>query len=335
MKTSLEFTHAAFVTSAARLDQCPPDEGVEFAFCGRSNAGKSSALNYLTSRKGLARTSKTPGRTRLMNFFSVGEGIRLVDLPGFGYAKVPAKQRTEWQRNIDAYLRQRRSLVGLIAVMDIRHPLREFDDMMIEWGRAAGLRVHVVLTKCDKLRPGARKAALQKVEKTLPADVTVQVFSATHGIGRDELTSLITRWLDDPSGPGSDRFLKRHRDPGLSALHGRRERDQRGRDCRGEVRLERAQVNERGGQSRDAVTNRANRRRRLVHDHEGMQAFVVPGQQVGLESIDQLGGAMRGTIAHAEGAAQGHQQVMSGFREMGQDDGVGLAAEGVDQQMGE
>jgi len=195
-----EFTDAGFLTSADRLSACPPDTGAEVAFCGRSNAGKSSALNYLTRSRNLARTSKTPGRTQLINFFSVDDDVRLVDLPGFGYAKVPQKMKADWHRNIDAYLRGRESLVGLVAVMDIRHPMKDFDEMMIEWAAEAGLHVHVVLTKCDKLKSGARKSTLARVGAALPEGVTVQVLSATHDTGRDELERVLRDWLSPTHG---------------------------------------------------------------------------------------------------------------------------------------
>lgn len=198
MPKHLEFSDASFLTSADRLSGCPADVGAEIAFCGRSNAGKSSALNYLTRSRNLARTSKTPGRTQLINFFALADDVRLVDLPGYGYAKVPQKLKADWHRNIDTYLRSRDSLVGLVAVMDIRHPLKEFDEMMIAWASEAGLGVHVVLTKCDKLKSGARKRALTQVENELPPGVTVQVLSATHDIGRDALEKVLRSWLTGP-----------------------------------------------------------------------------------------------------------------------------------------
>ena len=142
---SLPFNTTHFITSAATMAQCPADHGFEFAFCGRSNAGKSSAINYVTRQGKLARTSKTPGRTQLINFFEVTTSVRLVDLPGFGYAKVPEKMRQNWQRFIDDYLRQRESLIGIVVVMDIRHPLREFDQRMISWATDIGLGCHVLL----------------------------------------------------------------------------------------------------------------------------------------------------------------------------------------------
>ncbi len=195
MEKRPEFTSASFLTSAAKLSQCPPDEGCEIAFCGRSNAGKSSTLNYLTNTPGLARTSKTPGRTQLINFFELADGLRLVDLPGFGYAKVPQKVKEAWHRNIDNYLRNRSSLIGLVAVMDIRHPLKDFDTTMIDWGVESELNVHVVLTKCDKLKSGARKSATMKVNAALPDSVTVQALSSTHDIGRNVLMSTLSGWV--------------------------------------------------------------------------------------------------------------------------------------------
>lgn len=195
MENRPDFTSASFLTSAAKPQQCPPDEGMEIAFCGRSNAGKSSTLNYLTRSRGLARTSKTPGRTQLINFFELAGGVRLVDLPGFGYAKVPQKLKDAWHRNIDLYLRDRNSLLGLVAVMDIRHPLKDFDQMMIDWALEEGLNLHVVLTKCDKLKTGARKSATMKVQAALPETVTVQALSSTHDIGRDVLTRVLAEWI--------------------------------------------------------------------------------------------------------------------------------------------
>ena len=195
---TLDTSRVTFITSAARLSQCPPDEGLEIAFCGRSNAGKSSAINFVTGHKKLARTSKTPGRTQLINFFSLGEDRRLVDLPGYGYAKVPEAMRAAWRKHIDDYLRNRRSLVGLVLVMDIRHPLKEFDWMMINWAGEAGLRLHALLTKCDKLKRGAQQAALLSVRKELGEGMTAQVFSATQSIGRDQLLAVMAEWLGDP-----------------------------------------------------------------------------------------------------------------------------------------
>lgn len=194
--TRLPLHEAAFIKSAANLHQCPQDVGVEVAFCGRSNAGKSSALNYLTDQRKLARTSKTPGRTQLINFFSVTDSFRLVDLPGYGYAKVPGSIKKAWHTNINAYLQNRESLRGLILVMDVRHPMRDFDLMMLDWSDRADIPIHILLTKADKLKRGAQQATLLRVRKTLPDSVTIQTFSSRAAIGKDILSRQISTWND-------------------------------------------------------------------------------------------------------------------------------------------
>src|SRR5699024_9215897 len=148
-----------FLTSAPTPQLAPPDSGYEIVFACRSNAGKSSALNRLTSQKSLARTSKTPGRTQLLNFFSVDEERRLVDLPGYGYAKVGQQLRQSWQKNIDGYLAKRECLRGIILLTDVRHPFKEFDLMMIDWATQTQVALHILLTKADKLSFGAAKNA--------------------------------------------------------------------------------------------------------------------------------------------------------------------------------
>jgi GTP-binding protein len=195
---TVNFQSASFLTSAAHLAQCPYDAGAEVAFCGRSNAGKSSAINALTRQKSLARTSKTPGRTQLINFFSLNDGQRLVDLPGYGYAKVPMSVKDHWHQHLDEYLRARESLKGMVLLMDVRHPLREFDEMMINWSRDSGRPLHVLLTKADKFKRGAQQNSLLGVTRKLPADVTIQLFSATKRTGIDELANQLTTWLDTP-----------------------------------------------------------------------------------------------------------------------------------------
>ncbi len=195
-KMSIKFKTAKFVTSAATLPQCPADEGAEIAFCGRSNAGKSSAINALTDQKGLARTSKTPGRTQLINFFSLEDETKLVDLPGYGYAKVPISVKEHWHRHLDEYLRDRKSLRGMVLLMDIRHPLKEFDEMMIEWSIDSGLPLHILLTKADKLKRGGQQNGLLSLRKHLPPEITVQVFSATKKLGIKELEKSLTDWLE-------------------------------------------------------------------------------------------------------------------------------------------
>lgn len=189
---------AQFLISAAKVEQCPPDEGLEVAFVGRSNSGKSSAINTLT-RASLARTSKTPGRTQLINFFSLDEQRRLVDLPGYGYAKVPIPLKQHWQKHLEAYLSQRNSLTGVVLMMDIRHPFTPFDRMMLDWAKETGMPVHVLLTKCDKLTPSAGRASLHKTRKQLHDEwgeiASIQLFSATKRLGTDEAYEQLAAWL--------------------------------------------------------------------------------------------------------------------------------------------
>ncbi len=147
---------AKFALSAAKVEQCPDDQGYEVAFAGRSNAGKSSALNTLTHAS-LARTSKTPGRTQLLNFFSLDDERRLVDLPGYGYAKVPIPLKQHWQKHLEAYLGSRECLRGVILMMDVRHPMTDFDKMMLDWAKASSMPMHILLTKADKLTHGAEQ----------------------------------------------------------------------------------------------------------------------------------------------------------------------------------
>ena len=189
---------ASFLTSAARVEQCPEDEGYEVAFAGRSNAGKSSALNTLT-RASLARTSKTPGRTQLLNFFSLDEERRLVDLPGYGYAKVPIPLKLHWQRHLEAYLGSRNSLMGLVLMMDIRHPLTPFDCLMLDWAAGSKMPMHILLTKADKLTFGAGKAALLKTQKDIQQKwgntATIQLFSSTKRTGVEEAQYVLANWM--------------------------------------------------------------------------------------------------------------------------------------------
>ncbi|MGQ4877744.1 ribosome biogenesis GTP-binding protein YihA/YsxC [Billgrantia sp. LNSP4103-1] len=200
--TRLNYQSARFMTSAPTLAQCPPDAGAEVAFAGRSNAGKSSAINTLTRQKALARTSRTPGRTQLINVFSLGEDAarRLVDLPGYGYAKVPEAVKLEWQRHLAEYLQGRRSLRGLVLVMDVRHPLTEFDQTLLGWADNQDMPVHILLTKADKLKSGAAKNALQQVRSRLREWedlVTVQLFSSLKREGVDEASARLDAWLAD------------------------------------------------------------------------------------------------------------------------------------------
>ena len=204
MSTSLSFTQAAFLQSAPTLNACPTDSGSEVAFAGRSNAGKSSAINALTRQGKLARISKTPGRTQLINLFSLTEGKRLVDLPGYGYAKVPKAMKARWDQNLAEYLQGRQSLKGLILLMDIRHPLREYDWQMLAWSAECCMPVHVLLTKADKLKKGPAKSTLLQVRKILHEEgldelTSVQMFSALKRSGIEELESVLCQWLAGPS----------------------------------------------------------------------------------------------------------------------------------------
>jgi GTP-binding protein len=182
----MPFADVTFITSAWQPRQFPPDAGAEVAFAGRSNAGKSSALNAITGRTNLARISKTPGRTQLLNFFSAGESRRLVDLPGYGYAKVPAKMQAHWRELMAQYVSTRVSLAGMIIVMDARRPLGEFDQQMLAWTRAHEVPVHVLLTKADKLNRGAATLTLRTVRASLQTAETAQLFSAVERTGIDE-----------------------------------------------------------------------------------------------------------------------------------------------------
>ena len=192
------FRGATFVTSAAEVRQMPPDSGAEIAFAGRSNAGKSSALNAICDQSGLARTSKTPGRTQLLNVFALADGSRLVDLPGYGYAKVPEAMRERWRASIDRYLRERESLRGVVLIVDSRHPLKEFDQQMLAYCHEIGLACHVLLTKADKLARGEAMRTLASVRKEIAAagfDATAQLFSAQTKAGLDEARGALANLL--------------------------------------------------------------------------------------------------------------------------------------------
>ncbi len=200
--TAINFQSAAFLTSAPSIKQCPEDTGCEVAFAGRSNAGKSSAINTLTRNGRLARTSKTPGRTQLINYFQLANGAHLVDLPGYGYAKVPKAMKAEWDRHLAEYLQLRKSLAGLILLMDIRHPLQDFDLQMLNWAAQAGLPVHILLTKSDKLKRGPAESTKLKVEKHLrdmdPGRtlLSVQTFSSLKKQGLEQLEVQLSHWLN-------------------------------------------------------------------------------------------------------------------------------------------
>lgn len=192
------YRQARFLISAARFDQCPPDEGFEVAFAGRSNAGKSSAINTLCDQKALARTSKTPGRTQLINFFELDEQRRLVDLPGYGYAKVSRGIKADWQGNLAQYLERRQCLRGLILMMDVRHPLKDYDVQMLDWAVHIELPVHVLLTKADKLKKGPAANSYQRVRAELAQmgpGLSVQLFSSLKKTGLPEAFAVLDRWL--------------------------------------------------------------------------------------------------------------------------------------------
>ena len=195
------YRRTRFVISAHRLSQLPPDEGREVAIAGRSNAGKSSALNRLTGQKKLARVSKTPGRTQLINFFEVDPGHYLVDLPGYGYAKVPDAIRQHWRSTLQHFFATRRSLCGLLLIMDIRHPLAELDRQMLDWCAAQSLAVQILLTKADKLKRGPALNTLQKVRQQLRREyqqADAHLFSALTGQGVDDTLAVLDRWLFPP-----------------------------------------------------------------------------------------------------------------------------------------
>ena len=193
------FRSTEFLLSCQTPAQLPHDSGREVAFAGRSNAGKSSAINAITGQKGLARASKTPGRTRLLNFFTLDAEHRLVDLPGYGYAEVARAEKERWQEALAYYLEERRSLAGVILVMDARHPLTDFDTQLLTWAQAAALAVYILLTKADKFGRGAAAAQLRTVQTALRAQfpgVDAQLFSAIDGQGVDTARAHIAAWLE-------------------------------------------------------------------------------------------------------------------------------------------
>ncbi|MBX9690265.1 MAG: ribosome biogenesis GTP-binding protein YihA/YsxC [Candidatus Obscuribacterales bacterium] len=201
--TKINFNSAKFLISAPSLAECPPEHGAEVAFAGRSNAGKSSAINTLTRNKNLSRTSKTPGCTQLINFFQLQSSpkLRLVDLPGYGYAKVPQAMKNRWEENLSQYLSERQCLKGVVLTMDIRHPMQEADVMMVDWAVQSEISLHVLLTKRDKLTLGEAQKSLQKIRKELQDSgfdkfITAQVFSSLTGEGVDELAKHLGNWLE-------------------------------------------------------------------------------------------------------------------------------------------
>jgi GTP-binding protein len=194
-----QYPQASFIKSANAPDQFVPDEGAEVAFAGRSNAGKSSAINVIVNRRQFARTSKTPGRTRLVNFFTLREEARLVDLPGYGFAKVASRMRNHWADLMAEYFEIRASLKGMFLIVDIRRQLTDFDKEMLAFAELVGLPVHVLLTKSDKLKRGQAANALLKVRRELGDVATVQQFSALNRQGEDEARARLEAFLTHES----------------------------------------------------------------------------------------------------------------------------------------
>lgn len=200
------YHQAKFLISSTNLRNTPPDTGREIAFAGRSNAGKSSALNTLTRQNRLAKVSKTPGRTQMLNFFTIRDNLRFVDLPGYGYAQVSESVKRQWQQLLEAYLTRRVSLFAIVLVMDVRLPLTEFDRQMVNWCQKSDLALHIILTKADKLPETVRKNTLLNVQRELSAltiPVSVQLFSSLKKTGIDELHEALDRLfeLNDPKQP--------------------------------------------------------------------------------------------------------------------------------------
>lgn len=195
---AIERLEATFLTSAPSLKHCPPSDGAEVAFAGRSNAGKSSVLNQVTGNKRMAKVSRTPGRTQLLNFFDLQGQGRLVDLPGYGYAKAGKASQRDWQSAVNEYLSLRHELVGLVLVMDIRHPNRDTDQELLRWADESQLPVHILLNKADKLGYGAQQKVLLDLRATYKdqSKLSIQTFSALKGSGNRELVDLLIKWTN-------------------------------------------------------------------------------------------------------------------------------------------
>jgi GTP-binding protein len=202
-----QYPDARFLTSANAASQFLPDTGTEVAVAGRSNAGKSSAINVIVNRRQFARTSKSPGRTQLVNFFELQDGLRLVDLPGYGFARVPESVRQHWGNLLEDYFEHRESLAGLILVVDVRRQLGDFDRQMLSFADSVGVPVHVLLTKADKLKRGKAATALLEVKKELGDTATVQLFSALKKQGVEESREMLENFL----------AREKNRPPGQSA----------------------------------------------------------------------------------------------------------------------
>jgi len=228
------FRNATFVLSAHDLRDLPPPGAPEIAFAGRSNAGKSSAINALADHTRLAFVSKTPGRTQLINFFRLAAGGILVDLPGYGYARVPAPTRAHWEGLLSVYLQTRESLRGLVLVMDARHPLTPLDETMLAWFRPTGKPVHVLLTKADKLSRSVQASTLRGVRDRLARlapNFTAQLFSALKRTGLEEAEATLGRWLGAPSGVHEARGKNKKAPSGVHEARGKNKKapSQRGK----------------------------------------------------------------------------------------------------------
>ena len=191
-----DYITADFVMSSPDLKHCPRDDLPEVAFCGRSNAGKSSVLNRIANNKGLAKVSRTPGRTRLINFFNVKTGGRIADLPGYGYAKAGKTEQQAWQKAVNRYLSFRENLVGLVLITDIRHPDQPLDNDLLSWALSSRIPVRMLLNKADKVSKNKQAVALKKANERFVKNglVTIQTFSALKGAGTDQLNSTLQKW---------------------------------------------------------------------------------------------------------------------------------------------
>ena len=199
------YPKVSFMLSANRAQQFPEDGGAEVAIAGRSNAGKSSAINAITARRALARTSKTPGQTQLLNFFELEPGRRLVDLPGYGFAKVPPALKAHWEELVGEYMRLRQSLQGLLLVVDSRRGLAQEDADLIEWMIEGGRHTHVLLSKCDKLTRNEGRKTLRDTEQELDGRASAQLFSAVSREGVEEAREALERLLRKNPGDSVDR----------------------------------------------------------------------------------------------------------------------------------
>jgi len=219
----LNFNNTRFITSAPHIGKLPPDSGIEVAFIGRSNAGKSSALNAITNIKNLAKTSKTPGRTQLINLFEVQEGCRIVDLPGYGFAQVPLEVKNKWQKSLTEYLQKRKSLRALVLIMDIRHPLKDLDRQIMTWASLSNLEVLILLTKADKLKLNELKSALLNVKKSMiefGSSYRVVPFSSLNRTGVDEVRQILSDFYETFHGYVQNKQEDIVSDPEDSALNG-------------------------------------------------------------------------------------------------------------------